>query len=1155
MPKFNHLHVHTQYSLLDGASDIKTMLAKAQADGMEAVAITDHGNMFGVFDFVMQANKFNIKPIVGCEFYVVDDRNKKQFTKENHDVRYHQLMLAKDQSGYHNLVKLCSLGYTEGLYSKWPRIDKELIEKYHEGLIATTCCIGAEVPQAILNKSEEEAEKLFQWWLDLFGDDYYIELQRHGLDEQKKINSVLLKWSKKYNVKVIATNDSHYIDQKDSDPHDILLCINTGDVRSTPVGDGKGFRFGFPNDNFYFKTQAEMNELFSDVPEAIDNTNEIVGKITSPKLKRDMLLPHFPIPDGFANANEYLNHLAYEGAVKRYKILTPEIEARLNYELDVIEKMGFAGYFLIVSDFIKAGQDMGVLVGPGRGSAAGSVVAYCIQITNIDPIAYNLLFERFLNPERVSMPDIDTDFDDAGRQKVIDYVVKKYGKNQVAQIVTYGTMATKMSIKDVARALELPLPEADALTKMVPTAPEMTFKRAYELNPDLKKVRDGNDMRANILKVAERLEGNVRNTGVHAAGVIIAPGDLTDLIPMCITKDAELMVTQFEGKVIEDTGLLKMDFLGLRTLSIIKDTLTLIKRNYQIDLDLDNIPIDDTMTYEIFQRGETVGIFQFEAGHLPSMLREMKPTDIEDLIAMNALNRPGPMEFIPMYIRRKHCLEKVQYPHPLLEPILKTTHGILVYQEQIMEAAKVLAGYSLGGADLLRRAMGKKDKEKMAKERDHFVKGCKETNQIPGDKANEIFDLMERFANYGFNRSHAAAYSIIAYQTAYLKAHYAPEFMSAILTNHLKSIEDLSFFMDECRRMGIKVLGPDVNESEFQFASNKNNQIRFGLGGIKGMGESAALAIIEERKNGKFKNIFDLAKRITARSLNKKSLEVLIQSGALDSFGEAHRAQYFANAGDNMNVMEKAMRIGNAAMNAKSTAHTLFGEMTDSLDTQFKMPHADPWSLLEQLHKEKEVAGIYLSGHPLDDYKLEIKNFCNTTLSELESCKGREVCVAGVINDVTHKLTKKGQPFANFTLEDYSGSTQLALFSEDYLKFKHFLVPGQMLFVKGRYQPRYNSQDIFELKILQVTQLQEVREKLAKKVEVQLELDSLDDDFVQKIELICKKYPGTVPLSFRVTDVMDNIYLQLFSTKNKVNLSNDWVNEIETLPGVELKVN
>src|SRR3954469_4026177 len=780
--QFSHLHVHTQYSLLDGAAGISQLYKKAEKHNMPALAITDHGNMFGVFDFVNQAWKNTkvvgkdangkdivqpvIKPIVGCEFYVVKDRHRKIFSKEQKDERFHQVLLAKNKTGYHNLVKLTSLGYSEGMYSKYPRIDKELIEKYHEGLIATSCCIGAYVPQTILHGTEDEAEAEFKWWLDLFGDDYYIELQRHNIPEQEKINNTLLKFAKKHNVKVIATNDSHYVEESDSNAHDILLCINTGEKQSTPGFDDfvnddaqvKNRRFKFPNNQFYFKSQDEMAKLFHDVPESLENTQAIVDKIEVLNLKKDILLPAFPIPKEFqtsedSNINQwnYLHHLTYEGAKQRYSEITEQIRERLDFELFTIKTMGFAGYFLIVSDFIKAGRERGVFIGPGRGSAAGSVVAFCIGITNIDPIKYNLLFERFLNPDRKSMPDIDTDFDDEGRQKVIDYVVEKYGKNQVAQIVTYSTMAAKSSIADVARVMDLPLAESNALAKMVPERPGISLKRVLtapmsgddsledkeglgkdegyggEELENIKRLREiyhGNDIRAQVLKEAERLEGSVRNTGIHAAGIIIAPKDLTELIPVATAKDSDLWVTQIEGSIIEDAGVIKMDFLGLKTLTIIRNALELIKENHGVEIDIDAIPLDDQKTFALYQRGDTIGTFQFESPGIQKYLRELKPDSFNDLIAMNALYRPGPMAYIPNYIERKHGRESITYDLPEMEEILKDTYGITVYQEQVMLLSQKLAGFTKGQADVLRKAMGKKDRKILDKMKSSFIEGA-----------------------------------------------------------------------------------------------------------------------------------------------------------------------------------------------------------------------------------------------------------------------------------------------------------------------------------------------------------------------------------------------------------------------------------------------
>ncbi|MBL0192464.1 MAG: DNA polymerase III subunit alpha, partial [Saprospiraceae bacterium] len=809
MPTYSHLHVHTQFSLLDGAADIKKLYKKAINDEMPAMAITDHGNMFGVFNFVAEAYKhrknpndpndksLKVKPIVGCEFYVVEDRTRKQFTKDQKDRRYHQLLIAKNEIGYKNLSKLCSLGYMEGYYSKWPRIDKSLLLKYHEGLIATSCCLGAMVPQAILKEDEATAEKEFKWWLDLFGEDYYIELQRHNLPEQEKVNKLLLEFAVKYGVKIIASNDSHYVEQQDSNAHDILLCVNTGELQRTPISsdeeDGKGFRFGFPNDQFYFKTQSEMGQLFADLPQAIDNTNEIVSKVELLDLKKDILLPNFQVPSTFKDQDDYLEHITYMGAKERYKELSPEVEERIRFELFTVRTMGFAGYFLIVADFIRAGRDMGVLIGPGRGSAAGSVVAYCIGITNIDPIKYNLLFERFLNPDRKSMPDIDTDFDDEGRQKVIDYVVEKYGKNQVAQIVTYGSMAAKMSLKDVARVLDLPLQEANALAKLVPdrpgtsldtviNAPIEQLQKDDNYNGDIDNIKElrqiyalKDEAKSKVIKEALILEGSVRGTGVHAAGIIIAPYDLTDILPVAISRDSDLLLTQYEGKVIEDAGVLKMDFLGLKTLTIIKYALKIIKENKQIEIDLDNIPLDDEATFKLYQKGETNGTFQFESSGMQKYLKELKPDKFEDLIAMNALFRPGPLEYIPNFIKRKHGKEAVTYDLDAMEEFLGETYGITVYQEQVMLLSQKLANFTKGDADTLRKAMGKKQKEVLDKMKSKFMDGCK-TNGHDLTKAEKVWTDWEAFASYAFNKSHSTCYAFVAYQTAYLKAHYPAEY-------------------------------------------------------------------------------------------------------------------------------------------------------------------------------------------------------------------------------------------------------------------------------------------------------------------------------------------------------------------------------------------
>ena len=1163
MPEFSHLHCHTQYSLLDGASSITGMLEKASLDGMKAVALTDHGNMFGAFKFVSEARKFNVKPIIGCEFYIVEDRHKKQFTKDLMDQRFHQLMLAKDEEGYKNLSKLCSLGYIEGMYSKWPRIDKELVLKYHQGLIATTCCLGAEIPQAILRKGEEAAEELFKWWLDVFGDDYYVELQRHKLEEQEIVNKVLFKFAKKYQVKIIATNDSHYLDQEDAEAHDVLLCVNTGEFKSKRIWKGNGsgskeYRFGFPNDQFYFKSQQEMGELFKDVPQALDYTNEIIDKVNTPNLKRDILLPNFPLPSGFKNADDYLKHLTLEGAksARRYDGISPELQERINLELGVIKEMGFAGYFLITSDLINAGKNMGVMIGPGRGSAAGSVVAYCTGITNIDPLKYNLLFERFLNPERISMPDIDTDFDDEGRDKVIDYVVEKYGKSQVAQIITYGTMAAKMAIRDVARVMELPLPEANVLAKLVPERPGMTLEQAYQEVKELNDIRKGSDLRAQVLKMAKKIEGSIRNSGIHAAGVIIAPKDITEYMPVSTSKDSHLLVTQFDGKVVEDAGMLKMDFLGLKTLTIIKDALKLINKNKGVEIDIDNIPLNNKKTFELYQKGNTIGTFQFESAGMRRFLQKLKPTDIEDLIAMNALYRPGPMDYIPNFINRKHGKEKVDYPHELLIPILKNTYGIMVYQEQIMQAAQILAGYSLGQADLLRRAMGKKIYKEMNKQQEIFVKGAKEKNNIDKAKAEEIFGVMEKFASYGFNRSHSTAYSILAYQTAYLKAHYPAEYMASVLTHNQSNIDKITFFMDECRRQDIEVLGPHLNESGMYFDVNQQGQIRFGLGAIKGTGEAAVEHVISERdKKGPYKSVFDFASRVNLRAVNKKTFESLALAGAFDFFEDHTRRHFIYKENDEPTFIERIIQYGNKIQTEQNAAQaSLFVNGNGAEMPLPKPPECEPFPDLEKLKTEKEVVGFYISGHPLDQFKLELQSFCTCTLDQIEQYKKQEIAVAGIVTKSLERYQKNGKPFGLFSLEDYKEILDMAFFGEEYLKYRHLLHEGSFIYVKGRVEERMGQPGVWQLMPKSVMLLSEIREKLSKEFAVNLQIESIDESAVNQLVQISKGHPGHCQLKLNVWDVKENIKVELLSRKYKINPTNDFLHELEKIKGISYKL-
>jgi DNA polymerase-3 subunit alpha len=1213
--QFSHLHVHTQYSLLDGAAPVDSLYKKAMKDGMPALAITDHGNMFGAFNFVSQAWKNTkvvgkdangkdivepvVKPIVGCEFYVVKDRHIKAFTKEVKDDRYHQVLLAKNALGYQNLVKLTSLGFIEGMYSKYPRIDKELIEKYHEGLIATTCCIGAYVPQTILHDGEAKAETEFKWWLDMFGEDYYIELQRHNIKEQEIINQALLKFSKKYNVKVIATNDSHYVDQSDSNAHDILLCINTGEKQSTPGFDDfvnddtqiKNRRFKFPNDQFYFKTTDEMSKLFSDIPESLDNTQGVVDKIEILNLKKDILLPAFPIPKEFqvhadANLNqwEFLQHITREGAKMRYNDLTPEIQERIDFELFTIKTMGFAGYFLIVSDFIKAGRDMGVFVGPGRGSAAGSVVAYCIGITNIDPIKYNLLFERFLNPDRKSMPDIDTDFDDEGRQKVIDYVVDKYGKNQVAQIITYGTMAAKMSIKDVARVMDLPLAESNMLAKLVPDKPGTELRRVLKAPltikegeksleekeqyqqediENIKRIREiynGTDLRAQVLKEAERLEGSVRNTGIHAAGIIIAPRDLTDLLPVATSKDSALWLTQIEGSVIEDAGVIKMDFLGLKTLSILKTALELIKQNHGVTIDLDTVPLDDEKTFLLYQKGETNATFQFESVGMQKYLRELKPDKFDDLIAMNALYRPGPIAYIPKFIDRKHGREAISYDLEDMKEYLEDTYGITVYQEQVMLLSQSIGGFSKGDADVLRKAMGKKQKSVLDKMKAQFISGATAKGHA-APTLEKIWTDWEAFAQYAFNKSHSTCYAFVAYQTAYLKAHYPGEYMSAVL-NHAGAIEKITFFMEECKRMGIKVLGPDINESLKGFAVNQKGEIRFGLGGLKGVGDAAVDNIIAEReKNGFYEDMFDFIKRVLQKNVNKKSLESLAYSGAFDCFTAYHRAQYFyVPDTDRTTGLEKIINYGQANQSATGSMNTLFGDLSVDMKVQApKLPNCEPWTLTELLDHEKDVTGMFMSGHPLDHFKFELKYYGITKINDFNEIKetmpgGKSLRVAGLIIDVQHRVTKTGKNFGSFVIEDFTGKTEFLLWSEDYIKFQNYLEKGQNVLLNGFFRPRYGRENEFDFKINTMSLLETVKQNLTRSLEINMHPATLTPDFVSFVDKNVRSFPGKSSIRFNIYEPKENLKVSLYSFERGFLMNEEMADFLLNNPDVDVNV-
>jgi len=1140
MIDFCHLHNHTQFSLLDGATDIPKMMKKAAADGQTAVALTDHGNMFGAFKFVKEAKKNGVKPIVGCEFYMVEHREKRAFEKSKgeSDVRYHQLLLAKNEVGYRNLSKLCSMGYMEGLYGKYPRIDKEILLLHSEGLIATSCCIGAEIPQAILKGDVAKAESLLKWWLDLFGEDYYIELQRHkGMENidgmgvsQEDVNQVLLQLAKKYNVKVIATNDSHYLNEEDAKPHDVLLCVNTGSRIHEPS------RFKFPSNDFYLKTKEQMNHIFTDVPFALENTIELASKIDTLSLARDILLPEFPLPPGFTSQNDYLRHITFIGAKKKYGTITPLIEERLNFELDVIITSGYPGYFLIVQDFTSTARQMGVAVGPGRGSAAGSAVAYSLGITNIDPIAYDLLFERFLNPERVSMPDIDIDFDDEGREKVIDYVIDKYGKNRVAQIITYGTMAARMSLRDVGRVLDIPLNDVDRVSKSFPTHLSATLEAVLAeagVDPDLLDKMESEDKQkaaafrelskedneiGEMIRTALQLEGSVRNTGIHACGVIITPEDITNIIPVSTAKDSDLLVSQFDNSVAEEAGLLKMDFLGLKTLSIIKDAVANVKRTKGIEIDIDNIDLMDALTYELFQKGDTIGIFQYESPGMQKHLKDLRPNQFEDLIAMNALYRPGPIAYIPNFINRKNGKEEIQYDLPEMEEYLKSTYGITVYQEQVMLLSQKLANFTKGEADVLRKAMGKKNRKLIDELFPKFLEGCLKNNH-PETVVKKIWTDWEAFASYAFNKSHSTCYAYLAFQTAFLKAHYPGEFLASVLSHNKNDISKINFFLREGKRMGILILGPDVNESSLNFSVNKKGHIRFGLSALKGVGEGPVEAILTERDaNGPFESLVDMMKRLNLRAVNKKSMDSMVMGGALDCFAGLHRAQYFAPSGNYDTYIEHMLRFGQTVQSQKDNAQaTLFGDMDTLHISEPIPPKCEEWPLVVMLDKEKEVTGIYLSGHPLDDYALELKYFMTHNLTQAEATTDTPLKLAGIVSEIMHGVNQKGNGYARFTIQDYNGAMEFYMTNENYQNYKYIVEKGKVLFIDCIYQKGYNSDRKF-MKINNIELLETVGAKLTKSITVKIPIEKIDLELITVFEKIYEENTGTHTLKLKIVD-------------------------------------
>jgi DNA polymerase III subunit alpha len=1151
---FCHLHLHSQFSVLQAVPNVNNIIAKAKSQNMPAVALTDFGNMYGAFKFVSEALKHAIKPIVGCEVYISDERKKLKFTKDNPDKRFNQVLLAKNKTGYQNLAKLSSLGFIEGLYGIYPRIDKELIEQYREGLIATTGALTSEIPYLILNVGEKQAEEVFVWWHKLFGADFYIELNRHDTREEDRVNDTLLKFAAKYGVKYFAANECFYIEKEESNAHDVLLCIKEGEFQSTPIGSGRGTRYGLPNSNFYFKSQEEMKSLFSDLPEAIETINEIIEKIETYELKQNVMLPKFEIPKTFSTEDDYLKHLTYEGAKRRYPELTTEIKERLEFELATIKHTGYPGYFLIVQDFTGKAREMGVSVGPGRGSAAGSAVAYCIGITNVDPIAYDLLFERFLNPDRVSLPDIDIDFDDEGRDKVLRYVIEKYGHSQVAQIITYGTMAAKSSIRDCARVMELPLAEANSMAKMIPERPGTTLAKAFEEVKELSEIKKGSDLKAQVIKQAIVLEGSLRNTGTHACGVIITPDELTKLVPVSTARDSDMLVTQFDNSVVESAGMLKMDFLGLTTLSIIKTAIRNIKKRKGIDIDIDKIPLDDLTTYQLYQRGDTTGTFQFESDGMQNYLRSLKPDKFEDLIAMNALYRPGPMEYIPAFIARKNGREPIKYDLPEMEEYLKDTYGITVYQEQVMLLSQKLANFSKGDADVLRKAMGKKQKEVLDKMKDKFIAGCNK-NGHDERVAEKIWKDWEAFAQYAFNKSHSTCYSLVAYQTAYLKANYPADYMAAILTHSQNNLDNVTYFIEDCRKQGIEVLGPHVNESGVHFEVNNQGQVRFGLGAIKGAGEAAVESIIIERdSHGPFKDIFEFAKRLSQKAVNKKTFECLALSGAFDCFTEYHRRQYMAAKDGDLSLTEKVIRYSSKMHQEEQSAQaSLFGESTGTQMPAPKIEPLEPFSEIEKLHFEKEVVGVYISGHPLDNFKFEMDTFCTTaltTLTDFDSLEGKECKLGGIVSSVEHRMTKTGRPFGKLVMEDYSGKFEFMLWSDEYLKFKSFLMPGLFLFVEGGVVRKAWGDQSLEFKIRNIDLLNELATKRVQGLALRLAVDSVSSALVDKLGKMCKKNKGNSNLTFYLRDETEGIQTELLSREYRIKVNNEFIKELKKVAEV-----
>ena len=1235
MEDFVHLHVHTYYSILDGQSSIPRLVDKAVNNGMRGMAITDHGDMFGIKEFFDYCNKVNgkrreegkelFKPIFGCEMYVARHR-KIDKVKENGDMSgCHLIVLAKNYQGYKNLIKLVSRSWVDGYYMR-PRTDREDLERYHEGLIVCSACIAGEVPRKIIKDDIEGAREAIEWYHRVFGEDYYLELQRHEVKDphlianreafpmQQKANRVMIELAQEYGIKLVCTNDAHFVDKENAEAHDHLLCISTG----KDLDDPNRMRYSKQE---WFKTREEMNEVFSDIPEAMANTLEILNKVEVYDIEHGPIMPFFPIPETFGTEEEwrkrftpqqlfdeftsdengenqlpreegeekieklggidklyrikfeadYLSELAYQGARKCYgETLTDEVKERINFELHIMKTMGFPGYFLIVQDFINSARDhLDVMVGPGRGSAAGSVVAYCLGITKIDPIKYDLLFERFLNPDRISLPDIDTDFDDDGRGRVLEWVENKYGHDNCAHIITFGTMATKNSIKDVARVEKLPLDVANHLCKVIPDklpdGLKMNLPNAIKSIPELREAEASNDTRLrNTMTYAKMLEGTVRGTGIHACGFIICRDPISDWVPVSVAEDKsdpghKLHCTQYDGHVIESTGLIKMDFLGLKTLSILKEAVENVKISTGIEVDLDKIPMDDPLTYQLYCEGRTIGTFQFESAGMQKYLRELHPTVFEDLIAMNALYRPGPMDYIPDFIARKRDPAKIAYDIPCMEKYLKDTYGITVYQEQVMLLSRQLAGFTRGESDALRKAMGKKKKAIVDAMKPKFIEGGKRNGHSP-QVLEKIWAAWEKFASYAFNKSHATCYSWVAYQTAYLKAHYPAEYMAAVMSRNLANIAEITKLMDECRAMGIECLGPDVNESRQKFSVNSHGAIRFGLAAVKGMGDAAAQAIIDEReKNGAYKSVFDLAERVNLSAVNRKAFESLALSGGFDSF-KIERQNYFGTNAKGDIFLDSLIRYGQLYQQEQVQAqNSLFGS-TDAIEIATpQVPQVDPWSTIETLNRERDLVGIYLSAHPLDEFGIVLRAMCNTHCIELDDkvslSKKDQIVIGGIVTGTKSKFTKNGKPCGFVTIEDFEGSGELAFFGEEWGRWKGMLVEGSTVFITAKCVQKYRDSNYYDLKIADIQYLQTIKDQRIEKFTITMDSTSIDETVVNDISTMLRNSPGSTQLYFQINDVTSNSYVLLRSKMGPISLKHKFMAYIEANPEMSYYVN